>query len=306
MAIIVLGSINTDITAYGRVLPRVGETVLGSSYEMDLGGKGANQAAAAARLGAHAEFVGRVGVDAFGEAAMERLEAFGVSTRHSTRDPAQGTGIAIINVDAEGRNAITVISGANMHIDEAQLHGALPVLGSAKVLMLQLEIPLATCKAAALEAHRLGVAVVFDPAPAPAEGLPADLYGLIDVITPNETETEALLGYQPGTVEEAARAAHELVARGTRAAVVTLGARGAYVVGEGAEGFVAPFAVTPVSTVAAGDCFNAGLAVALSEGKTLMEAARFASACGALCTTKAGSAASAPTRQEVELLLARG
>jgi len=303
MAIIVLGSINTDITAYGQALPRPGETVLAERYETDLGGKGANQAAAASRLGAAVEFVGRVGADAFGDAAMERLSAFGVSTRHSLRDPAHGTGIAIINVDAKGHNAITVVSGANMRIDKAQLQAALPAFANAKVLMLQLEIPLDICLEAAREARKQGVKVVLDPAPAPAAGLPDELYGLIDVITPNESEAQALLGYEPGSVEEAARAAGELTARGARAAVVTLGARGAYVAGGGGEGYIAPFGVTPVSTVAAGDCFNAGLAVALSEARSLMEAARFASATGALSTTKEGAAASAPTREEVEALL---
>ena len=306
MTIMVLGSLNMDITAYGKVLPRLGETVLADRYEMELGGKGANQAAAAARLAAPVEFVGRVGTDPFGKLAMDRLAEFKVSARHSSRDESHGTGIAVIAVDGAGNNAITVISGANMRIGVDEVNAVLPVLAASKVLMLQLEIPLVACEAAAAAARRLGVKVVFDPAPAPPEGLPAALYGLIDVITPNETEAQSLLGYEPKTVEEAARAARELVARGAGAAVLTLGARGAYVVGRGADALVPAFPVTPVSTVAAGDCFNAGLAVALSDGKGLLEAVRFASACGALSTTKAGSAASAPTRREVEALLASG
>jgi ribokinase len=306
MTIMILGSINTDITAYADALPRVGETVMGRSYTMDLGGKGANQAAAVARLGARAEFVGRIGTDAFGKLAMERLEAFGVSTGHSTRDDVEGTGLAIIGVDAQARNAITVLSGANMRIGEEELRQALPLLERSKVLMLQLEIPLATCEAAARAARERGVAVVFDPAPVPKGGLPPGLYPFIDVITPNETEAEVLLGFEPDSIEAAARAAREFRARGARAAVVTLGGRGAFVSGEGVEELVPAFAVTPVSTVAAGDCFNAGLAVALSEGKGLVEAARFASACGALCATKEGAAASAPTREEVLALMARG
>jgi ribokinase len=304
MTIVVLGSINTDITSYGATLPRVGETVFGSRYEMDLGGKGANQAAAVARLGVAVEFVGRTGNDVFGNLAMGRLAQFGVSTRYSSRDETEGTGIAIISVDGQGQNLITVVSGANMRIGEGELRQVLPVIEGSKVLMLQLEIPLATCLAAGRAAREQRVKVVFDPAPAPAGGVPLEFYRVVDVITPNETETEALLGYQPVTVEDGRRAARELVAKGARAAIVTLGACGAYVVGEGADAFIAPFAVKAVSSVAAGDCFNAGLAVALSEGKNLVEAARYASACGALCTTKAGSAASAPTRAEVEALLA--
>lgn len=305
MTIMVLGSINTDITSYGATLPRIGETVFGSRYEMDLGGKGANQAAAVARLGARVEFVGRIGKDAFGELVMGRLARFGVSSRYSSLDETIGTGIAIISVDARGQNLITVVSGANMRIGEGELRQALPALGQCKVLMLQLEIPMATCLAAAGAARERGVKVVFDPAPAHLGGLPPEFYRLVDVMTPNETETEALLGYLPATVEDGRRAGHELVAKGARAAIVKLGARGAYAVGEGADAFIAPFSVEAVSTVAAGDCFNAGLAVALSEGKSLVEAARFACACGAMCATKAGAAASAPTRAEVEALLAR-
>jgi len=234
MTVMVIGSINTDITVYGEALPRAGETLFAARYETELGGKGANQAAAAARLGAKVEFAGRVGADAFGELSAERLQAFGVSTRFLTRDPAAATGIALISVDAQGRNAISVISGANMRIGEAELEPILPALASAKVLMLQLEIPIAACRAAALAAKGLGVKVILDPAPAPPDGLPFELYGLVDVITPNETEAEALLGYEPTSFEEARRAARELVARGSGAAIVTLGARGAYAAGGGA------------------------------------------------------------------------
>jgi len=304
MTIMVLGSINIDVTSYGESLPRAGETVFGSRYEIDLGGKGANQAAAVARLGAAVEFVGRTGKDMFGELSTDRLARFGVSTRHCSLDETEGTGIAIISVDAQGQNLITVVPGANMRISERELRQALPVLEQCKVLMLQLEIPLAASLAAARAARERGIKVVLDPAPAHTEGLPLEFYGAVDVITPNETETEALLGYLPATVEDGRRAARELVAKGARAAVVKLGARGAYAFGEGTDAFVPAFSVKAVSSVAAGDCFNAGLAVALSEGKSLAEAARFASACGALCTTKAGSAASAPTRVEVEALLA--
>ncbi|MBV9568488.1 MAG: ribokinase [Hyphomicrobiales bacterium] len=310
MSIVVVGSINTDITSYGEVLPRIGETVMGKSYAMELGGKGANQAAAAARLGAKVEFVGQVGADAFGELALERLAQFGVSTRYLTKDPEVATGIAIIGVDAQGQNAITIIPGANMRLGEKALLRALPAFERAKVLMLQLEIPASICLAAARAARERGVIVVLDPAPAPVVRLPDELYPLIDVVTPNETEAEVLLGFRPRTLDEAGRAARGLIARGARAALVTLGSRGAFLARsepgttQVSEALIASFPVMPVSTVAAGDCFNAGLAVALGEGRDLMEAARFASACGALCVTKPGSAASAPTREEVEELLA--
>jgi len=310
MSVAVIGSINTDVTTYGVALPRLGETVMGKNYAIELGGKGANQAAAAARLGAEVEFVGRVGADAFGELALARLREFGVSTRYATKDKEAATGIAIIGVDAQGQNAITIIPGANMRLGEKELTDALPALDKTKVLMLQLEIPIPTCLAAARAARERGVIVVLDPAPAPLGPLPEELYPLIDVITPNETEAEVLLGFRPRTLDEASRAAREFIERGAHSAIVTLGSRGAFLArskirGDLPEGPLAPFAVEPVSTVAAGDCFNAGLAVALAEGRDLMEAARFACACGALCVTRPGSAASAPQRKEVEELLAR-
>ena len=229
MSVLVVGSINTDITSYGEALPRIGETVMGKSYAMELGGKGANQAAAAARLGAEVEFVGRVGDDAFGERALLRLAEFGASTTsfHKTRSTRPG-----LPSSASTRRGETPLRSSRAPIC-ALAHRSCAkgsrALERAKVLMLQLEIPVAACLEAARAARERGVIVVLDPAPAPSAPLPDALYPLIDVITPNETEAEALLGFRPGTVEEAGRAARELVAKGVRAAIVTLGARGAFV-----------------------------------------------------------------------------
>ena len=234
---------------------------------------------------------------------MARLKEYGVSTGLSTIEPGVGTGIAIIGVDAQGQNAISVVSGANMRIGESDIEALLPALASAKLLMLQLEIPVAASWPRRGRRARSASRSFSIRRPLLGAACQESFTASSTSSRRTRRRREFLLGYEPKSLEEAARAAHELVARGAKAAILTLGARGAYVVGEGGEALVPAFTVTPVSTVAAGDCFNAGLAVALAEGRPLIEAARFASACGALSTTKVGSAASAPTREEVERLL---
>jgi ribokinase len=299
------GSVNIDVTAFSERLPKPGETIHGERYSMSLGGKGANQAAAVARLGARSLFIGRTGTDAFGDLARTRLGEIGVDLTHLAVDPAADTGIAVITVDRRAENSIVVIGGANMRVDRGDVEGARTALSGARVLLLQLEIPMTTALAAAEAMRAAGGLVVFDPAPAPSEGLSDAACRLIDVITPNETETAALVGITPVTRVQAADAAGKLVARGVRAAVIKMGARGAFYRDAAGEGFVPPFPVDAVNTVGAGDCFNGGLAVALARGEPLAAAVRFAAACGALATTGPGGAASAPTLEAVEQLLAR-
>lgn len=301
--IVVFGSANIDVCAYSERLPRPGETVHGSRYAMGLGGKGANQASAASRLGGLVEMVGRTGGDAFGEMARSRLAGFGVRTGHLLSDPAAATGIAVIGVESSGENCITVIGGANMAVsgDDAARNAAL--LGSAAVLLLQLEVPMPAALAAAAAVRAGGGRVILDPAPAPRGGLPDEVFRAVDAMTPNETETEALVGLRPSTPEEAAAAAGRLTERGLSIAIVKMGAKGVCFRGPGEQGFVPPFPVTAVDTVAAGDCFNGGLAFALARGDGLGEAVRFAAACGALATTRPGAAESAPTLAEVTALL---
>ena len=297
------GSVNIDVTAFSERLPRPGETIHGERYTMSLGGKGANQAAAVARLGARSLFIGRTGVDAFGDLARARLGEIGVDLAHLAADPVAATGIAVIAVDSRAENSIIVIGGANMRVDRADVEKARPALAAARVLLLQLEIPMATALAAAAAMRAAGGLVVFDPAPAPAGGLQTDVFHLADVITPNETETEILVGTKPVMPAEAAEAAGRLLALGARAAVIKMGARGVFYRDASGEGFVPPFAVKAINTVGAGDCFNGGLAVALARGEPLGQAVRFAAACGALATTGPGGAASAPTLAAVEKLL---
>ncbi|WP_029008387.1 ribokinase [Azospirillum halopraeferens] len=301
--IVVFGSVNIDVCAYCDRLPRPGETVHGTGYAMGLGGKGANQAAAASRLGAAVEMVGRIGDDAFGAMARRRLADFHVRTGHLLSDPGNPTGIAVIGVESSGENCITVVGGANMAVSAGDVAAAGDLFGSAAVLLLQLEIPQDAALAAAAAVRAGGGRVILDPAPAPHGGLPADVFRAVDVMTPNETETEALVGIRPADPRDAAAAADRLAERGLSVAIVKLGARGVWYRGPAGSGFVPPFPVTAVDTVAAGDSFNGGLAVALARGDDLPAAVRFAAACGALATTRAGAAESAPTAAEVAALL---
>ncbi len=303
MTIAVFGSINLDIIAYGGRLPRPGETIHGTSYRLGLGGKGANQAAAVARLGSRAGMIGRTGDDAFAATALDELASYGVDTALVLRDASSATGIALIGVDAKGENAITVIAGANHAVDASDVERARATLSQAKVLLLQLEVPLVASLAAAAIVRSSGGLVILDPAPAPALGLSSETLAAADIVTPNESETATLIGWTPHTPEDGLGAARELRAKGARTAIVKLGATGCAVSSPDGEFCVPAFPVKAIDTVAAGDCFNGGLAHALALGQPLAEAVRFAAACGALATTKPGAAAAAPTAQEVARLL---
>lgn len=304
MTVAIFGSINMDVIAYLDRLPKPGETLHGSGYKMGLGGKGANQAAAARKLGSEVRFIGRTGADSFGDAARAELTSYDVDLTHIRRDEGSATGIAIIKVGEGGQNMITVIAGANGAVDQSDAKAAKADLEQARVLLLQLEVPLAGALAAAKIVRGKGGTVILDPAPAPKEPFSAEIVAAVDVVTPNESETAGLLGWQPATPDDALRAARELKAKGFRTALVKLGAKGVAFSGPTEEGFVPPFKVTAIDTVAAGDSFNGGLAVALDEGKSLAEAVRFAAAAGALSTTKKGASAAAPTRAEIDAFLA--
>ncbi|MGE0238582.1 MAG: ribokinase [Parvibaculaceae bacterium] len=301
----VFGSINMDVIAYLDRLPNPGETLHGSSYKMGLGGKGANQAVAAKKLGNDVVFIGRTGADSFGAAARAELTAHGVDLARIRSDQTSATGIAIIKVGEGGQNMISVIAGANAAVDASDAEAASGELAICRVLLLQLEVPLTGSLAAArmLRAHK-GM-VVLDPAPAPRQPLSPEVIAAVDIVTPNESEAAGLVGWQPVTPEDALRAARELKAKGFATAVVKLGAKGVAFSGPDSEGFVPPFKVQAIDTVAAGDSFNGGLASALDDGRPLAEAVRFAAACGALSTTKKGASAAAPTRAEVDAFLAR-
>lgn len=301
MAVVVLGSINMDLTTYVPRLPAPGETLFGSSFITVPGGKGFNQAVAAGRLGAPTQFIGRIGDDAFGKGVLELIANEPVDTSGILVDPDSGTGLAVISVDDAAENAIIVISGANMAHDGLEVARTRDALQTAKVLLLQMESPLSSSLAAAQVARELGAIVILDPAP--AKPLSPEAYQLASVMTPNELETEVLVGFRPTNQAEAAQAAEILLERGVETAVIKLGSQGVYYQSASESGFVEPFRVNAIDTVAAGDAFNGGLAVALSEGQPLAEAIRWGAAAGALATTKPGASSAMPTRAELVALL---
>jgi ribokinase len=303
VTVVVFGSINIDVTAYGDRLPRPGETLRGDRHSLGLGGKGANQAAAAARLGAPTSLIGRVGNDPFGAEARRLLAGYGIDIDGVAIDEEHGTGIAIIHVEPSGENAITIIGGANLALDDSDVERHARSFETARVLLLQLEVPPEASFHAALRARAAGATVIFDPAPAPPrERLPAIL-AAADILTPNETETEALTGLRPYDLASALRAANLLHSNGAASVLVKLGAQGVVVSAGDTRTLIPPYKVKPVDTVAAGDCFNGGLAFALARGDDLFTAAQFAAACGALATTRYGAAAAAPTLDEVNALM---
>jgi len=301
MGILVFGSINMDLTTYVPKLPRPGETLRGSSFITVPGGKGSNQAVACARLGASTYFVGRVGKDAFGPEVLQIVKKEGVDLSQVITDPNNGTGLAVISVDENAENSIIIISGANIAFDSSDVERAMSLMAKANVLMLQLEASLEPTFEVAKAASQKGLKVILDPAP--AYPIPQDVFPFIDFITPNETETEALVGFKPANQEDAARAAIVLKAKGVRTAIIKMGSQGAYYDSPEGSGFVHAFKVNAIDTVAAGDAFNAGLAVAISEGKSVSEAVRWGAAAGAIATTRKGALPSMPHRDEMEKLL---
>jgi len=302
--ITVVGSLNMDLVARAPRIPQPGETIIGSDFHTVPGGKGANQAVAAARLGAQVSMVGRVGRDAFAESLLNNLAAAGVDHTFVVHDPQAATGVALIAVDDAGQNSIIVASGANVRLSPADVAGAKAAIAGADALLLQLESPLETVTRAAEVARAHGVTVILNPAP--ARPLPAALLSLVDVLIPNESETALLTGLPVGDPAEAEAAAAALRELGVGTVILTLGERGALLAREdGAEYFPA-FEVTPVDTTAAGDAFVGGFAVALAEGRSLAEAVQWGNGAGALATTRLGAQPSLPTRQELERLLTTG
>jgi ribokinase len=297
MTIAVFGSINMDLVVRTPRFPKPGETLSGHTFYTAPGGKGANQAVAAARLGASTSMVGRVGQDVFSKALLESLQTNRVNTDGIWRDPDHPSGTALIMVDDSAENSIIIVPGANGAICSDDLERLEGVLKTASHLLLQLEIPLEMVVAAAKLARQHGVTVILDPAPACS--LPEELYHTVDWITPNESEASVLTQQIVQTPQEAAEAAKVLHERGVPQTVIKMGSRGAFW-SDGEEGrFLPAYLVQAVDTVAAGDAFNGALATALSEGKPVMEALNWAMAAGALSTTRYGAQPSMPERREL-------
>ena len=301
--IVVLGGINMDLVTYSARFPEVGETVAGERFLTYAGGKGANQAVAAARMGGRTAMVGCVGDDIFGPQLLDGLSAAGVEVSRIAIAPGETSGIAVISIDASAQNRIVQVLGANATCDAEQADAVISALANAGTLMLQLEVPMEVSLAVARAARAAGKSVMLDPGP--VRPVPADLLRHSSFITPNETEAEALVGFAVDGPEAAARAADDLLARGVGAAVVKLGAQGAYFATPELSGFQPAFPVAAVDTVAAGDAFNGAMAVCMAEGMALPEAVRIACAAGALAVTTTGAQDSMPTRAAVEALLAK-
>lgn len=298
--VVVVGSSNTDMVVKSDRIPAVGETVTGGQFVMAAGGKGANQAVAAARLGAKVSLVAKVGQDSLGDQAVAGYRREGIATDCIVRDPDHATGVALILVDAQGENLISVASGANHALTPADVDRAAATIRAADVLVLQLEIPLETVARAAEIAAAAGVPVILDPAPAPAGPLPPSLLKHVTCIKPNETEAERLTGVAVHDQASAQQAADKLLAAGARQAIITLGTRGSLVVERPGHGAAVPaHAVQAVDSTAAGDAFSGALACGLGRGQSLLEAARFASLAAALSVTRLGAQPSLPTDAEV-------
>lgn len=297
--VLVIGSLNADLVVRVDRLPGRGETLMGNSFARFPGGKGANQAAAAARLGAPTFMLGRVGTDLFGEEQLRSLTESGVDTGAVIRDDRGSTGIAMIAVEeGTGQNSIIVVPGVNAHCDASDIYTRRQLMAQVRVVLTQLEVPLRVVEAAAEVAHREGALFILDPAP--ATPLPASLLAKIDVITPNEHEAERLSGISVGDRTGAREAAKALRSQGVSGVVITLGDRGLFGMDNEGEFVIEAWDVPAVDTVAAGDAFCGALAVALAEGCSLRQGAAFANAAAALSVTRRGAQASMPTRQEVE------
>jgi len=296
--IVVIGSSNTDMVIRTGRLPAPGETVLGGEFLMNPGGKGANQAVAAARLGADVTFVARVGDDIFGREAVQHFKAEGVDTGYIEIDAGKPSGVATIMVDAKGENCIAVASGANLMLSSEDVDKAAKHVEAAAVILMQLETPIPTVEHAAMLGRRMGKCVILNPAP--AQPLPDTLLAGLDIITPNETEAEILTGIKVTDQTSAKNAAQALRKKGVGTVIITLGSQGAYIQSETISRIMPAKRVTPVDTTAAGDTFNGALAVGLASGLLIEAAVDFANKAAAISVTRMGAQASAPYLYEIE------
>ena len=302
MTVVVFGSINLDLVIEVPHLPIEGETVIGDRFFSAPGGKAANQAVAVSKLGTKVSLVGQVGDDTFGQTLIDSLKAAGVNTSGINVNPHTYSGIASIVVNRQGSNTISCAGGANNLVREAEIEQFKRLLPQAKIVLLELGIPISTVLSAAREAKANNCLLVLDPAPV-INNLPEELYGLVDIITPNEVEASQLVGFTVDGVTTARQAASSLHQMGVKNVIITLGSKGS-VYSSGKESYwIEPIEVSVVDTVAAGDAFNGALAVALASGKKIKEAVQWATVGGALAVTKNGAQSSLPTKESFEQLL---
>jgi len=293
----VVGSIHMDFTVVTDHLPASGETVIGDAFKMSPGGKGANQAVSSSRLGAKVCMVGRVGRDYLGTLLLKNLRKNGVNTDYVIRDSSAYTGLALITVDNQGRNSITVAPGTDALVTKEDVDRAMPMIARSSALLLQLEIPMDVVVYAAEEASTRGVKVFLNPAP--FKPIPEELYRNLYVLTPNEVEVTALAGINLKETEALEEVGLGLLEKGPKNVVITMGSRGAFLVTSKKHVLVHAYKVKVVDTTGAGDAFNAALAVSVTEGSSLKEAVRFANLVAACKVTKLGAQEGLPKRTEV-------
>jgi ribokinase len=278
-------------------LPSPGETILGGVFFMNAGGKGANQAVAAARLGGNVTFICKTGDDIFGRQAIQAFKHEGIDVSHSLTDPAGPSGVALITVDKNGENCIVVASGANAKLCPEDLQNAKDVIDQSAIVLMQLEIPLTTVEYVASAASAKGKMVILNPAPACQ--LPESLLAHISLITPNQNEAEVLSGIKVADIDSAKSAAAAIRDKGVKNVIITLGDNGALVLSDGTYTHIPSVKVNAIDTTAAGDVFNGALSVALSEHKTIEASTEFACKAAAIAVTRLGAQASAPYRNEI-------
>lgn len=296
--IIVIGSSNTDMVVQSDHLPMPGETILGGDFFMNPGGKGANQAVAASRLGGNVTFISKLGDDIFGEKYRTVLQRENIDTNYVFIDSHAASGVALITVDSKGENAIVVAPGANSTLSSQDIDKAGQEFADTESFLLQLEIPLVTVLHAVKKASAQGKRIILNPAP--AQELPKELLSEIDIITPNETEAEKLSGIRVNDIDSARSAAKVIRKKGVDVVIITLGKMGAFIYSEEIDKHVPTIEVTSKDTTAAGDVFNGALIAGLSEKMSLTEAVQFANRAAAISVTRMGAQASAPYRKEVK------
>ena len=303
--IVVIGSTNTDMVVKASHLPAGGETVLGGEFLMNAGGKGANQAVAAARYGNRVVFVAKTGNDLFGERVRSSLREDDIVTDYVSIDPLHPSGVALITIDARAENCIVVASGANMYLSTADVDAAREEISAADVVLMQLESPIETVTYAARMAAEAGVKVVLNPAPAPDKPLPEELMRSLYLITPNRSEASRLSGIEVKDLASAREAAKAILDRGPQSVIITLGGDGSLVYDGQEFTFIEATKVEAVDTTAAGDTYNGVLATMVAEGRNLIDAAREASLAAAISVTRMGAQPAAPTRAEVAAMVGR-